>query len=970
VDLERHRRAQTLFEQAEALPLEKRETLLETIGADDAMLRREVTRLLEAAASMAEDFLEPCPRSLATRITVGETLAHYRILEQLGVGGMGEVYLAEDERLRRRVALKVLPPDLAGSPERLERFQREAETVAALNHPNIVTIYSIEHEGGVHFLTMELVEGPTLRRLIDHSGALPIEDVLDWGAQIAEGVAEAHAAGIIHRDLKPGNVMVTPDGKVKVLDFGLAKAWSGAGEACSTELSHSPRLTDDRTAAGTILGTTGYMSPEQARGKPVDKRADVWSFGVLLGEMLTGRSLFSGDIATDVLVAVLTKEPNLEALPAATPEGVRRLLGRCLRKDPRARWPDMGAARLVLQDALAGTGTGAEAPTAGGQETRAARRRRTVERWVWAAVVLALAGVASLRFLSRPTEAPEARPTAHFVFDAPEGLTLADFDPLAISPDGRSIVFAGRTPTGAARLWIRRLDALDLRELPGTEGGGRPFWSPDGASIGFFAEGELKKVSLASGTVHKICALPPESLDPAGTWGSEGTIVFSKGGLSGLYAVSAAGGAATPLTRPEWRTNHWWPNFLPDGRRFLFEIFGTHAETAGVYAENAGVYLGSLDAPDEGRRLLPVPMRTKYGSGHLLFVQDGSTLLAQPFDLARAELTGDPVAVASPVATGMFPVWGWFSVSATGVLAYVEGTAADVQLVWLDRAGKQLGTLGDPGRFTRTALSPDGRRVAAVVMAGAGVSDIWVIDVDRGMRSRATTGPRASWNPVWSPDGRELVFSRADRDNLGASLYRKELRVDATESALREPAGRGIAEDWSHDGKTLLYRTRGKENALWALPMEGDGPPELVLKSAFSVGLGQLSSDGRWLVYVSDESGQYEVYVEPFRRPGERVRVSPDGISLDRGGRPRWRGDGKELFYLSRDGQLMVVDVREAAAGLEVGTPEVLIPADALGAAGGFDAVTADGQRFLVRMRVDEDPQRIHVVTNWSSLLE
>ncbi|HVS65560.1 MAG TPA: protein kinase [Thermoanaerobaculia bacterium] len=895
---------------------------------------------------------------------IGETLAHYRITAALGAGGMGEVYRATDTTLGREVAIKVLPPEVAQDPGRLGRFQREAHLLASLNHPNIAAIHGLEQADGNPFLVLELVEGENLRQRLAR-GAIPVDEALKIATQIAEALEEAHSKSIVHRDLKPANVKLTPDGKVKVLDFGLAKAWSGAGQACSTELSHSPTLADDRTAAGTILGTTAYMSPEQARGKPVDKRADVWSFGVLLGEMLTGRSLFSGDIATDVLVAVVTKEPNLEALPAATPEGVRRLLGRCLRKDPRTRWPDMGAARLVLQDAFAGTGTEAEAPTAGGQETRAARRRRIVERWVWAAVVLALTGVASLRFLSRATGAPEARPTAHFVFDAPDGLTLAGFDPLAISPDGRSIVFAGRSPAGAARLWTRRLDALDVRELPGTEGGGQPFWSPDGASIGFFSGGELKRVSLASGIVQEICVLPPGG-SAAGTWSSEDTIVFSLGGTrwSGLYAVSAAGGEATPLTTPDERTDHWWPHFLPDGRRFLFEIFGLQAETVGGYPENVGVYVGSLDAPDERRRLLPVPMRAKYGSGHLLFVQDGTTLMAQPFDVARAELTGDPVAVASSVASGRVPRWGWFSVSGTGVLAYAEGTAADVQLVWLDRAGKRLGTLGDPGRFEQIALSPDGRRVAAVVMAGTGLHDIWVIDVARGVTSRVTTGPTGAVSPVWSPDARELIFLR----DYTASrlLYRKELRADATGSALRETTDGGTPEDWSHDGKTLLYRTSGEENAFWALPVEGDGPPELVLKTAFALGEAQMSPDGRWLAYVSDESGRNEVYVEPFRRPGERVRVSPDG-----GGQPRWRGDGKELFYLSRDRQLMVVDVREAASRLEVGPPQVLVPVDALGAAWGFDAVTADGQRFLVRMPVDEDlEQRIHVVTNWSSRLE
>jgi dipeptidyl aminopeptidase/acylaminoacyl peptidase len=376
--------------------------------------------------------------------------------------------------------------------------------------------------------------------------------------------------------------------------------------------------------------------------------------------------------------------------------------------------------------------------------------------------------------------------------------------------------------------------------------------------------------------------------------------------------------------------------------------------------------MGSLDAPDEGRRLLTVPMRAKYGSGHLLFVQDGSTLMAQPFDVARAVLTGDPVVVASSVSTGMVPRWGWFSVSATGVLVYVEGITSDMQLVWLDRAGKRLGTLGDPKYYGQLALSPDGRRVAAVVIAGTGLNDIWVIDVARGIPSRVTTGPTQAGNPVWSPDGQELIFTRQGSAG-GRILYRQELRAGATTSVLRETAVGRIPEDWSHDGKILLYRTSGEENALWALPVEGGGSPELVLNTAFSLGEARMSPDGRWLAYVSNLSGRNEIYVEPFRRPGERVSVSRDGA-----GQPNWGGDGKELelFYLS-NGRLMAVDVREVASGLEVGTPEMLVSADALTGMEGPYAVTADGQRFLVKMRVEEDvKQRIHVVTNWSSRIE
>jgi Tol biopolymer transport system component/tRNA A-37 threonylcarbamoyl transferase component Bud32 len=890
---------------------------------------------------------------------IGQSLGHYRITAALGAGGMGEVYRATDTTLNRDVAIKILPVEMAQDSQRLARFRREAQLLAALNHPNIAAIYGLEEAKGKPFLALELVEGEDLKERLER-GAVPVDEALEIAEQIAEALEEAHNKGIVHRDLKPANVKITPDGKAKVLDFGIAKAWAGddAGETAEA-LSESLTLTHTGTVAGAILGTAAYMSPEQARGKPVDKRADVWSFGVVLWEMLTGQALFSGDTVADIIEAVVTKEPDLDAVPASTPRAVRRLLARCLRKDPRTRLPDIGAARLELQDVLAGStvepgAAGTDEDASGATEVR----RLVLQRWAWAAALLVTAGLAGFLTVVLLTQTPEARPAAHFIFDPPGDVTLSDFNPLAVSPDGGSIVFAGWPPVGAVRLWIRTLDAPEVRALPGTEGAGQPFWSPDGSSIAFFAEGELRKLNLASGNVQRICALPPGSSGPAGTWSNEGTIAFSTGAVSGLYSVSAAGGEPRPLTTPDEQTHHWWPQFLPDGRSFLFEIYG-------LQAEKKGVHVASLDVPDEWRRLLPVPMRVRYGSGHLLFVQDGSTLLAQPFDVARAELSGDPVAVASSVASGAVPRWGWFSVSATGVLTYLEGIT-NIQLVWLDRAGKRLGTLGDPGRYHGPiVLSPDDSRVAVQIMAGDGQSDIWVVDVARGLASRVTTGPPQATDPVWSPDGRELMFEGGPG---GGDLYRKELRAGATASSLLETTEYKIPEDWSRDGKTILYRTAGEESALWALPLDGDGSPELVLKTESSLRQPQMSPDGRWLAYMSDESGRYEVYVEPFRRPGQRVRVSPDG-----GRQPKWRGDGKELFYLSPDGQLMAVDVREGASGPDVGMPAVLVPADkAVARVWGRDdyAVTADGQRFLVKTRVEEEDRRIHVLLNWTSLLE
>jgi Tol biopolymer transport system component len=884
---------------------------------------------------------------------IGQTLSHYRITAVLGAGGMGEVYRATDTSLQRDVAIKVLPPEVATDPERLARFQREAHVLASLNHPHVAAIYGLEEAEGKPFLALELVEGDDLQQRLER-GAFPVDEALEIAEQIAEALEEAHNKGIVHRDLKPANVKITPDGKVKVLDFGLAKAWVGEDSG-----GKAATLTYAGTIPGVILGTAPYMSPEQAQGKPVDKRADVWSFGVVLWEMLAGRRLFSGDTVTDILVAVMTKEPDLDAIPASTPQAVRRLLARCLRRDTRTRLPDMGAARLELQEVLAGSKIESLAARENEDVSGATPAPRLARRrWPWAVALLVAAGLAGFLAFVLLTQTPESRHAVHFTFDAPDNVTLADLNPLAISPDGSSIAFAGRSLDGVDQLLIRTLETPAIRALSGTEGGGQPFWSPDGSSIGFFADGELKKLDLVGGTIQRICELPP-FWRLAGSWSSEGTILFSTGtGVGGLYSVSASGGEARLLTRPDEGTQHWWPQFLPDGRRFIFEIYG-------LQEEKKGVYVTSLDAPNEWRRLLPVPMRTRYGSGQLLHVQDGSTLLAQRFDVARAELTGDPVPVASSVASGEVPRWGWFSVSANDVLTYIEGST-NIQLVWLDRSGKRLGTLGDPGRYQGPiALSPDDSRVAVQIKAGDGQDNIWMIDVAREVASRVTTSPPQARDPVWSPDSRELIFEGGPE---GGDPYRIELRAGATPSALLETAEYENPEDWSRDGKILLYRTTGEENALWALPLEGEGPSELVLKSESSLRDPQLSSDGQWLTYVSDESGRFEVYVEPFRRPGERVRVSPDG-----GGQPKWRGDGQELFYLSADGRLMTVDVRQGDSGPDVGFPAALLSGDrAVEQLWGRDdyAVTADGQRFLVKTRVEEQDRRIHVVLNWTSLLE
>jgi Tol biopolymer transport system component len=895
---------------------------------------------------------------------IGQTLGHYRIVEKIGEGGMGEVYRTRDERLDRDVAVKVLPEAVAEDPQRLARFEREAKLLASLSHQNVATLHGLEEHEGQRFLVMELAEGETLAERIKR-GPILIDDALDYALQIAEGLEAAHEQGTIHRDLKPANVMVSTEGKVKVLDFGLAKAW--LPEDGDADLTHSPTLTGQMTAAGVILGTASYMSPEQARGKPVDKRADIWSFGVLLWEMLTGQSLFTGETVTDVIAAVVTKEPDLDALPAQTPRAVRQLVSRCLRKDQRTRLPDIGAARLELQDVLAGTTAEVEEAVVDVEATRRERLSRKRERRAWAAVVaLVLVGLAVV-LLQRLAQAPETPSVAHFVLEEAEDLTFTpiDFNPLAVSPDGRFITFLGSSSGRTERLWIRSLDEPEVRALPGTEGALGRFWSPDSTSIAFSAEGELRKLHLASGTVQRICAIPQPGFS-GGTWNTEGTIVFSAGGMdSRLYAVEAAGGEPRLLTSHDTsrgETDHWNPQFLPDGRHILFVVNSGEEE-------HAGLHVISFEDPSQRRRVLSDQTLFFYAEpGHLLFVRDG-LLLAQRFDVEQLAVEGEAIPIASAVGEVYFAgSWGQFSVSETGLVAWVSART-ELQLEWLDRTGNRLGTLGEPGRYGQIALSPDETRVAVEISDGDGRFDLWVMDVARGIASRVTSNPGDERDPVWSPDGQELIFDTAGG---GGDLIRIELTGDKSASPLLEGSRRHIAEFWMRDGESLLFVTDAEgRRTLSALSLDGDEPAELLIESEFGLDEPQVSPDGRWLAYISTESGRFDVYVEPFRRRGERVRVSANG-----GGQPKWRGDGKELFYLTLGGALMAVDVREGTTGPDVGIPTTLIPAHVLRSVViGQDlddyAVSADGQRFLVKRPATLDgKQQIHVLMNWPSLVE
>ena len=896
-------------------------------------------------------------------LTAGTKLGPYEIVAPLGAGGMGEVYRARDTKLDREVAIKVLPESFSHDAERIARFQREARTLASLNHPNIGGIHGLEEANGITALVLELVEGPTLADRIA-SGPVPPDDAWPIAKQIAEALEAAHEQGIIHRDLKPANIKVRPDGTVKVLDFGLAKlqagwaeqaGWAGqAGEAggdvaqgfSPAGLSQSPTLTHGGTMAGTILGTAAYMSPEQARGKPVDKRTDIWAFGCVLYEMLTGRRTFAGDEVSDVLASVLTREPDLAALPATTPPSIRRLLRRCFQKDRHERLRDIGEARIETREALAQADPVVTIVSVPGAD----RRSRERLAWIGALTALTLSLAASLVLATRP------RPAASEM--RVEITTPPTTEPvsLAISPDGRTIAFVA-TSEGQSRLWLRSLGSGSARAVVGTDGAEFPFWSPDGRSVGFFAESKLRRVDVDGGSVQTLANAPGGR---GGTWNRDDVILFASLGRP-IFRMPATGGEPVALSRLAQQGSDFSPQFLPDGRHFLYYVRGN--------PEVRGVYVGRLDAALDARRLLDSDTSAVLASsGQLLFVRQG-TLFAQDFDPIRLALTGAPFPVAERVAleVGVAAL----SVSAAGPIIYRAGSTAEqrARWVWLDRSGKQVGQASDAiaggAAGFAPSMSPDGRRVALFASA-SGNPDIWTLDTGRGLFSRFTFDAADDVHPIWSPDGSHIVFS-SNRTGVHL-LYQKSVTGAAgSEDVLLSTTQHVIANDWSLDGRFLLYQSASQKTGtdLWALPMNGDRKPFPVVQSNFNEEQAQFSPDGKWVAYQSNETGRFEIYVQPF--PGVEGKSL---ISTNGGGQVRWRRDGKELFYVALDGRLMAIPVQPASsihAG-DAGTP---VPLFAPSMGGGLQerqqyVVSSDGQRFLMKTVTEAaTTSPITVILNW-----
>jgi len=875
-------------------------------------------------------------------VTPGTRLGAYEVTAQIGEGGMGVVYRATDTNLGRPVALKVLPPLFSQDPDRLARFEREAKTLAALNHPNIAHIYGLEKTGGMPALVMELVEGPTLADRLT-KGAIPLDEALAIAKQITEGLEAAHDHGIVHRDLKPANVKVRDDGTVKILDFGLAKALEPVS-GVRPEVTSSPTITTPAMSQlGMLIGTAAYMSPEQAKGKPADKRSDVWAFGVVLYEMLTGRQAFSGEAVTEVLGHVLTSDLDWSRLPANTPPSIWRLLQRALQKDPRQRLGDIRDARLEIDDARTVSIEPKTSTSAKGA------------RLAWsacAAAILAAAALAvpSVRHL-RETRPSEMR----LEINTPSTPAPLHF---AISHDGRYVAFVA-SGDGPQRLWLRALDKTDARPIPGTEGAEYPFWSRDSRSIGFFASGKLLRVDLDGGQPQAVADAPQGR---SGAWNADGTILFAPAATSGLFRVSASGGEPVAMTTMDVVGSHRYPQFLPDDRRFLFYVQSGSPDVAGIY-------LASLDAGTPKRLTAADTAGGFLPPNRIVYVRQGA-LVARPIDIARGEWTGDPVVLVDRV--GYDPTFnlGGFSIADDGRIAY-RATAGRQQLTWFDRTGKSVGVAGEPDNTSPLypELSPDGRRIA-LTRTQQNNPDIWLMDVVRGSLTRVTFDPAIDNSVVWSPDGTKIVFasSRNSKGNL-YNLYIAPASGVGEQKLLLETQRFKIPQDWSRDGKFLLYfeaedSKTGRD--LWALDMtQKDATPRVVVSTPFEESLAQFSPDGRWIAYQTNESGRFEIVVRGFPDPsGGSQHVSTNG-----GIEPRWRADGRELYFIAPDGKLMAAGVSVSGSNLETGTPVPLFQTRIAGGVASLFrpqyAVSRDG-RFLINQLADESAATpITLILNW-----
>jgi serine/threonine protein kinase len=880
---ERWREVDRIFRDVVEQTPEERASFLQRVCSDDASLRKEVEDLIQAY-ERSGSFLDSPGSVQAPGSWIGRTLGSYEFKALLGSGGMGEVYRARDCRLKRDVAIKVLRESFSRDPDRVARFQREAEVLAALNHPNIGAIYDLAEFGGSRFLVLELVEGETLAELLA-CRSIPINEALEIAKEIAEALEAAHEKGIIHRDLKPANVKIAPEGRVKLLDFGLAKM-----------RQIQPEGTVGTASAGMILGTAAYMSPEQANGKEAGRASDVWSFGCVLYEILARQRAFSGETTTEILAQVLRGEPDWSRLPSDIPESVRRLIARCLQKDVRQRLRDMGDVRIQIEDIP--TETRAPDPT-----VRAATPKHRARTIVFALLISVVTAVAMWR-LGPAVRVPETRIEINaFPTRTPTSL--------AISPDGRKIVFEF-TSEGRSALWLRSLDTGQAHRLEGTQSElltHAPFWSPDGRSVGFFTSPDykLKTINIGTGAVQTLANLVCPC---SGTWNRDGTIVASAAQGTGILRVSSVrAGESKSLLRPDGDANLLFPEFLPDGRHFVYYAAGERAKR--------GVYVSDIDGMPPRRVLRSDTVPVFAPSGHLLFVND-QTLFAQKFDLEKLEVIGNPVSIAEGVA--VVSSRAAVSVSSAGPIVYRTGTKGLAgQLVWFDRSGRELKKSGDMlPNIAGFSLSPNNRTVA-LARTDNGNTDIWLLDTAENRYFRFTTDPAVDQYPVWSTSGRCIVF-HSDRNGKDTDLYAKSVVGDTPEERLLDAQGNQYATDFSSDGRFLLYvNVKGEPQSadVFGLPVDENcrrtGDPLPVAQSEFDERPGVFSPDGKWVAYSSNRTGVFGITIRPFNSSGPETFVA-------RGGAPRWRHDGKELFYIGPDGWLMSVPVQNVSGAIEVGS--------------------------------------------------
>ncbi len=963
---ERYQQIGRLYHDAVSLEPVPRVAFLQEACAEDEELRQAVERLLASdEQAQAQDFIaEPALHVAAEMLAqersklVGHSLNHYQIVSVLGVGGMGEVYRARDTRLDRAVAIKVLPASFTSDPDRLRRFEIEAKAIGALNHPNILTIHDTGAHQGAPYIVTELLEGTELMALLN-DGPLPLHQALDFARQIAQGLTAAHEKGITHRDLKPQNLFVTTEGRVKILDFGLAKLnpIKLVGSVDAETIRQTPQ-----TEPGVVMGTVGYMSPEQVRGQVADHRSDIFSFGIILYEMLTGRRAFQGDTFAEVMVAIVKEDPlDITTANHQIPPHLERVTRHCLEKRPERRFQTASDLGFAIEALSVFSDSQPQLALKAGPENEIEKPGTAIfkrERRLWLAVSLLLAAalISTMLFLRKPSaESHVTRLSMPLPKETGTGSSQAP--DLALSPDGGRLVFSAST--GKTRqLWLRALDSFTTQPLAGTDGADSPFWSPDGNFIAFFADNKLKKIDTRSSVIEIIC---PAGAGRGGDWSRNGVILFCAGDGAALSRVNAAGGkpeVVTELDATSGETNHDYPSFLPDDQHYLFHILGR---------DNHGIYVGSLNTKDR-KMLIPLSPDSANStravwsaSGFILYALNRNTLLARAFDPDRLELLGEPFRIAENVIVSLTGN-ARFTTAVNGtnsILAYLQNKEMDIaQLTWSDRSGKRLGEVGTAEPWTSFALSPDDRLVALIRNEPNRLNSLWQLNLAQGTTTRFVTDTdSANFFPVWSPNSEQLAFASAR--NSALNLYLKQTNGTAPEERLLETRFQTYPLSWSPDGKFLIYAMGDPltRTDIWSLPLSGERKPQPLLQTKSDERAAKVSPDGNWLVYVSDETGIAEVYVTQFPQPGRTWRISKSG-----GNNPCWRTDGKELFFLSGK-QLMATNVNNGGTEFQASTPHPLFEIE-----GANYSPSKDGQRFLTSVVTERAPTPpINVALNWTA---